>query len=145
MSMTAEEKLTMVKSILCIEAESATEDGLLNAYLNMAEREILGWRYSNANPEAIPEIVPDEYEMTQIMAVVTSYTQSGNEGQSLSIENGIHRSFRYSSMVDFIRNNVIPIAGVPRSKSTQEDSTIDEPTADDTADPIDDSEQDGEP
>ena len=46
------------------------------------------------------------------MAVITGLTQSGIEGQVLSIENGIHRHFRYSDMVDYIRANVIPLARV---------------------------------
>ena len=50
-----------------------------------------------------------------MQAVINGYTQAGVEGQVLSIENGIHRHFNYSDMVEYIRAHVIPIAGVLRS------------------------------
>ena len=105
--MTADEKLTMVKSILRIDDNSM--DGLLMTYLSAAKSEILGWRYSFAAAGA-PVEVPPEYEMTQVQAVVNGFTQSGNEGQSVSIENGIHRHFDYTDMVAYIRARVIPFA-----------------------------------
>lgn len=106
--MTEQEKLTMVKSILRIDDNSM--DDLLLTYLDAARGEILGWRYSYA--EAAPNDVPQEYEMTQIQAVVNGYTQSGIEGQTVSVENGIHRHFAYPDMVRYIRANVIAIARV---------------------------------
>ena len=104
----------MVKAILRIDSTDTSEDALITTYLDMAAQEILGWRYSNANPENVPETVPAEYEMTQVQAVINGYTQSGVEGQVLSIENGIHRHFNYSDMVEYIRSHVIPVAGVLR-------------------------------
>ena len=130
MEMTIAEKLAMVKAILRIDDD--TEDALITTYLTMASREILAWRYSNANPVNVPEDVPDDYEMTQVMAVVVGYTQSGIEGQSVSVENGIHRHFEHSDMVRYIRSNVIPIAGVLRNTVTVEPDTSNEPTVPDS-------------
>ena len=107
--MTDSEKLTMVKSLLRI--DNTSMDDLLTTYLSAAKSEILGWRYSYA--ARIPDAVPPEYEMTQVNAVVYGFTQSGNEGQSMSVENGITRHFVYADMVRYIRANVIAIAGVP--------------------------------
>ena len=107
--MTTAEKLLMVKSILRIDDTSM--DSLLETYLNVAKSEIIGWRYSYVKVK--PTDVPAEYEMTQINAVVFGFTQSGNEGQNVSIENGIHRHFSYPDMLRYIRANVIAIAGVP--------------------------------
>ena len=115
MSMTTAEKLEMVKTILRI--SDTSEDTLIETYLDMASREIIAWRYSNADPANAPAVVPDEYEMTQVMAVVVGYTQAGVEGQVLSVENGIHRHFSHPDMVTYIRNNVIPIAGVLRTST----------------------------
>lgn len=115
MSMTIEAKLMMVKSILRI--DDTSEDDLLETYLQMAEQEIIGWRYSYANADNIPSTIPSEYDMTAVQAVVNGYTQSGIEGQILSVENGVHRHFRYSDMLEYVRGHVIPIAGVLRSKS----------------------------
>ena len=106
--MTTFEKLAMVKDILRISDQS--KDDLLTTYLTAAKSEILGWRYSYAG--TIPDEVPAEYEMTQVQAVINGFTQSGNEGQNVSIENGIHRHFSYSDMIRYIRANVIPIARV---------------------------------
>lgn len=111
--MTIEEKLAMLKSILRIDTDS--EDATLTAYLNMAKSALLGWRYSySANT---PDDVPDEYEMTQIQAVVNGFTQSGVEGQTVSVENGIHRHFEFSDMVRYIKSNVIAMAKVPGQSS----------------------------
>lgn len=120
MSMTPEAKLAMVKAILRIEDADTSEDSLILTYIDMAAQEILGWRYSYANPENVPDTVPTEYEMTQVQAVINGYTQSGVEGQVLSIENGIHRHFQYSDMVEYIRSHVVHIAGVPRTVTSSE-------------------------
>ena len=106
--MTMAEKLAIVKSILRVGDTSMDE--MLTTYLTAAKSEILGWRYSYSGN--VPEDVPTEYEMTQVYAVVYGYTQSGSEGQSVSVENGIHRHFSYADMVRYIRANVIAIAGV---------------------------------
>ena len=121
--MTSEAKLAMVKAILRIDSTDTSEDALIATYLDMAAQEILGWRYSNANPENVPETVPTEYEMTQVQAVINGYTQSGVEGQVLSIENGIHRHFNYSDMVEYIRSHVIPVAGVLRGTTAAAGNT----------------------
>ena len=99
--MTVADKLSMIKDML---QGDAPADNILTTYLSFAEKEILGWRYSYA--ANAPQEVPAEFEMTQIMAVITGLTQAGIEGQVLSIENGIHRHFRYSDMVEYIRANV---------------------------------------
>ena len=107
--MTTAEKLAMVKDILRI--SDSEMDSLLTTYLNMAKSALLGWRYSSSADA--PLEVPAEYEMTQIQAVINGFTQSGNEGQLVSIENGIHRHFSHEDMIGYIRANVIAIANVP--------------------------------
>ena len=121
--MTPEAKLAMVKAILRIDDTDTSEDALITTYLDMAAQEILGWRYSNANPDNMPEVVPSEYEMTQVQAVINGYTQAGVEGQVLSIENGIHRHFNYSDMVEYVRAHVIPVAGVLRNNPSASQSS----------------------
>ena len=119
--MTFESKVAMAKAILRIDDDS--EDALLETYLDMAGKEILGWRYSNANPGNVPDAVPPEYEMTQVQAVVNGYTQSGVEGQRVSIENGVHRHFGYSDMVEYVRSHVLPVAGVLRAAAVSTANT----------------------
>ena len=116
--MTLEAKLAMVKAILRIDDTDTSEDALITTYLDMAQQEMLAWRYSHANPDNVPDTVPPEYEITQVQAVINGYTQAGVEGQVLSIENGIHRHFNYSDMVEYVRAHVIPIAGVMRKTTS---------------------------
>ena len=116
--MTSEAKLAMIKAILRVEPSDISEDALITTYLEMAGQEIMNWRYSNANPNNKPGNVPTEYETVQLQSVINGYTQSGVEGQVLSIENGVHRHFQYADMVEYVRAHVIPIAGVLRSNSS---------------------------
>lgn len=108
--MTDAEKLTMVKTMLDISAEDTSEDSLITVYLTASSKEIMGWRYSfSANR---PEELPEEYEMTQVFAVIAGYSQGGTEGQVQHTENGINRTFKYADMISYIRAHVIPICKV---------------------------------
>ena len=106
--MTAREKLAMVKTIM---GADAPDDNTIASYLDLAKTEILQWRYSY-DPENMPSDVPPAFEVAQVYAVVSGFTQRGNEGQSVSIENGIHRHFAYADMVRYIHENVIAMAKV---------------------------------
>ena len=106
--MTTEEKLVMVKTIM---GPDAPDDLTIEGYLNAAKAEILQWRFSYS-PDDMPDDVPPAYEMTQIYAVVNGFTQRGLEGQSVSVENGIHRHFDFTDMTRYIRQNVIAYAKV---------------------------------
>ena len=101
--MTTEEKLAMVKTIM---GADAPDDDTILSYLALAKNEILQWRYSY-NSESMPDDVESAYDITQVQSVV-----NGMEGESTSIENGIHRHFAYSDMVRYIRGNVIALAKV---------------------------------
>jgi len=106
------EKLSMIKSILEIDASDITQDDRITVYLNAAEKEILAWRYSYAELEEPITTVPEEYEMTQVYAVIAGYSQSGAENQISHTENGISRMFSFPDMIAYIRAHVIPIAKV---------------------------------
>ena len=106
--MTTEEKLAMVKTIM---GGDAPDDETITSYLTLAKTEILNWRYSY-NPDAMPEDVEPAYEITQVQAVVNGFTQRGMEGETTSIENGIHRHFDFTDMTRYIRQNVIAYAKV---------------------------------
>ena len=110
--MTDAEKLETVKTLLGDGGE-VPPDATLTTYLNMAEREILIWRYHLVGgiPTDVADI-PAEFEPTQIYSVIAGYTQAGAEGEQTHIENSVHRHFRYSDMLDYIHNNVLPYARV---------------------------------
>ena len=107
--MTDAEKLAMLKSLLKI--TDTTLDAELAVYISLAKAEILAWLYSGKTPEGVTD-VPAQYEPTQIMAVVAGVGLQGLENQTASTENAITRQFRHSSMIEFIRANVIPYAQV---------------------------------
>lgn len=111
--MTDEQKLITVHTLIDDGTGYMPSDDLLNTYLSMAKSEILSWMYHLVGgvPEDVSE-VPSKYEGIQIYAVIVGFTQSGAEGQGQSIENGVHRSFRYSDMLDYIHNNVLPYVRV---------------------------------
>lgn len=107
--MTINDKLDMLKVLLGEEADNHTEDEL-STFLAIARQEILQWKYSLVGgvPEDV-EDVAEKDEMVQIQAVIIGINIQGAEGQSISIENGIHRNFDYSSMVSYIRANVLAL------------------------------------
>lgn len=108
--MTDADKLEQVKLLLGVTAGDMSQDSLISAYLSMAEKEIISWRYSYTGREVTA--VPTEYETTQIMAVVAGFSQGGAENQTRHSENGIDRYFKYEDMVAYIRAHVIPIARI---------------------------------
>lgn len=111
--MTDEQKLITVQTLLDDGTGYMPSNNLLDTYLSMAGNEILAWMYHLVGgvPEDVTD-VPSKYEGIQIYAVVVGFTQSGAEGQEQSIENGVHRNFRYSDMLDYIHNNVLPYVRV---------------------------------
>lgn len=110
MSMSTADKLAKVKVVLGITGDSM--DTTLSAYLDIAKREIISWRYSLAPAESVPEEVPVDYEMVQVMSVVAGYTQRGAEGETMHQENGFIHRFSYTDMLHYIHVNVLPIARV---------------------------------
>ena len=111
--MTDAEKLTLVKTLLDDGTGYMPDDTKLNAYIMAAGQEILNWRYHLIG--GIPDdvtAVPTAYEMTQVYAVIAGYTQAGAEGEKIHIENGVHRDFRYSDMLDYVHQNVLCYARV---------------------------------
>ena len=111
--MTDAQKLQTVKVLISDGSGYLPSDETLSTYIETAGKEILQWMYHliGGVPDDVTE-VPARHEGIQIYAVVVGWTQSGAEGQGLSIENGVHRDFRYSDMLDYIHNNILPYARV---------------------------------
>ena len=111
--MTNAQKLLIIKTILEDGSGYMPSDETLNAYINLAQNEILAWMYHLVGgvPGDATE-VPAKYESIQIYSVVAGWTHAGTEGQSVSIENGVHRHFNYTDMLDYIHNNVLPFVRV---------------------------------
>ena len=113
--MTDETKITMLKTMLfpdgIAEEDIASVDAQLGVYLDLARQEILNHKYEYS-AKGIPDELPSEYDVIQVMAVMQGFAQSGAEGQTLSVENGVHRHWKYADMCLYVHANVIPIARV---------------------------------
>ena len=111
--MTDAQKLITVQTLIEDGSGYMPTEETLNTYITMAGNEILAWKYHliGGIPDDVTE-VPSQYEGIQVYAVVVGWTHAGAEGQGLSIENGVHRDFKYSDMLDYIHNNIVPYARV---------------------------------
>lgn len=110
--MTNAEKLDIVQTLM--EDTGDVPDGnVLSAYIELAGKEILNWMYHLVGgvPENVSD-VPSKYESIQIYAVIAGYTHAGAEGQTVHIENGVHRHFDYVDMLDYIHQKVLPFVRV---------------------------------
>jgi hypothetical protein len=110
--MTDAQKLITLQTLLEDGGDVPSEEKL-NTYLSISANEILAWMYHLVGgiPSGVTD-VPEKYDGIQVYAVVAGYTQAGAEGEQTHIENGVHRHFRYSDMLDYIHNHVLPIVRV---------------------------------
>lgn len=104
--MTEDKKLIRLKTLLGPDAPS---DDLLLEYLAISRDEILNWLYIRSSVPVGAEL-PKSQENVQIMAVVAAVNIMGAEGESLHIENGTHRQFKYDDLLAYIRAHVQPYA-----------------------------------
>ncbi len=104
------QKLAYLKTMLGI--SDTSQDTLLTNYLGMAAFEIIQFKYSLIGvPDGMTD-PDDEDAMTQVHAVVAGFNIRGAENQTSHNENQIYRTFHFTDMVEYIRNHVIPYAGV---------------------------------
>lgn len=110
--MTNAQKLITLQTLLEDGGDVPSEEKL-NTYLAVAGDEILSWIYHLVGgvPTNVTE-VPSKYDSIQVYSVIAGYTQAGAEGEQAHIENGVHRHFRYSDMLDYIHNHVLPYVRV---------------------------------
>ena len=111
--MTDAQKFLTVQTLIDDGTGYMPSDDLINTYITIAGNEILAWMYHLVGgvPEDVTD-VPSKYEGTQIYAVIVGFTQSGAEGETDHHENGVIRIFKYSDMLDYIHNNVLPYVRV---------------------------------
>lgn len=110
--MTDAQKLATIKTLLDDGGEMPSDEKL-NTYITLSGNEILAWKYHLVGgvPDDVTE-VPSLDEGAQIYAVVAGYTHAGSEGESVHVENNVHRHFMYEDMIGYIRNHVLPYVRV---------------------------------
>lgn len=106
--MTEEMKLTYIKNILNL--TDSNDDSLIQIYLDMSKETILNYKYEYSSVLPI-EMAPED-ELTQIYAVIAGFNNRGNENMTGATENGITSQFKYTDMLSYIKNNVVPKAKV---------------------------------
>lgn len=117
--MTDAQKLTTVQTLIEDGSGYMPSNETLNTYIQAAGNEILAWMYHLVG--GVPQdvtVVPSKYEGIQIYAVVVGWTHAGAEGETAHTENGVRRDFKYSDMLDYIHNNVLPYVRVGAVSTT---------------------------
>lgn len=106
--MTEDMKLKYIKNILNL--TDSNDDSLIETYLDMSRETILNYKYEYSS--ALPIELTSEEEMTQIYSVIAGFNNRGNENMTGATENGITNQFKYTDMLSYIKNNVVPKAKV---------------------------------
>lgn len=85
-------------------------DGVLTAYLSLAEQKILGRLYPFAIPEGAK--MPERYQSLQCEIACYLLNKRGAEGQTSHSENGISRQYESASVPESMLAEVVPFVGV---------------------------------
>ncbi len=99
-------KLSMLKTLLNIDAADTSQDDKLSVYLELSHDEIINWMYINYADKPADAEMPEKYDVTQVQAVVAGFNLQGGENELKHVENGITREFSYPDMQAFIRARV---------------------------------------
>lgn len=87
-----------------------TDTTLLQAYIDDAGQAIINKAYPFKPDIAI---VPPKYQRLQVEIAVYLVGKMGAEGQTMHIENGIHRTYESASIPDSMLKSVMPLAKIP--------------------------------
>lgn len=102
--MTEAEKIATLK-VMCDE----TDETLLSTYLGIARDAIFQKAYPYHD---WPDEVPDKYEEIQLEAASYLINKRGAEGESVHLENTIHRHYTDADIPTTLLRRVTPMAGV---------------------------------
>lgn len=102
--MTLYEKIETLK-VMCDE----TDETLLSTYLDIAEQAILQKAYPFGN---YPDVFPPRYEEIQLEAASYLINKRGAEGESVHLENTIHRHYTDADIPTTLLRRITPMAGV---------------------------------
>lgn len=104
--MTIDEKLTLTKQLL---DDTSLADEKINAYLQIAEREILNIAYPFDNTVTV---VPTRYDTLQCEIAVYLINKIGAEGEVQHTENNTSRTYESSGVPKSLLRRITPRAGV---------------------------------
>ena len=98
--MTTAEKIANVKARTNNDPQATDE--LIAVYLEDAKDAIFKQRYPWGVPESVTE-VPSRYEVIQCKLAHRYFLRQSIEGQSVSIENGIHKHYESVDDMDLLK------------------------------------------
>ena len=104
--MTNEEKLAKVKVLISPDTAS---DELISSLLEQSEGIILNRRYPFGAPEDAS--LSPLHEQIQIRMAVELFSKMGAEGQTMHIENGVHRTWEAADVSPSLLRQIIPVCG----------------------------------
>lgn len=104
--MTDAEKLTILKSML--DSGDTTTDETANAYLAAAEKAVINLAYPFGDGS---ELMPEKYDYEQIEIALYMLNKRGAEGETLHIEEGVHRSYEVADIPVSLRARITPQVG----------------------------------
>ena len=111
--MTTEKKVDMLRRMM---DGDETDEGILEAYLELAGQKILNRMYQF--PEFWEDYegltVPNRYVGIQLNIAVYMLYKRGAEGEIQHIENGIHRNYGSSDVPDALLKDVMPMCKAVR-------------------------------
>ena len=90
-------------------APDEVTDDLLYFLLQISEGIVLNRRFPFGPPEG--STVPKQYEHIQLQIAVELYSKRGAEGQTMHIENGIHRTYESADVSKSLLNKITPMVG----------------------------------
>lgn len=101
-------QLELLKVLLNI--NTTDEDGLLTAYLTIAEQEILSRLYPFQ--DFADKALPDQYKNLQVRVAEFLYLKQGAEGETTHNENGINRTYEKGYIPETLLMEITPFAKV---------------------------------
>lgn len=114
--MTDAQKLTMLKAMI---GSTTLSDETLSVYLQIAAEKVLRRCYPFA-ASTQTYTVPTRYDTIQVELAVNGVLKRGAEGQSLLIDNGVHRTYESE---DTLLNRIVPFAHVPGVVADEEEES----------------------
>ena len=104
--MTNEQKIEKLKVL--ISPDTATNE-LLLSLLEQSEGIILNRRYPFGAPEGVT--LSALHEQVQLRMAVELFSKMGAEGQTMSIENGVHRTWEAGDVSPSLLKLIVPCVG----------------------------------
>lgn len=98
--MTIDDKVDMVQAL--VDGDTEATDSLVTILLQLAEDSILARMYPFGAPDGY--VVPPQYDMLQVKLAQRYFLRRGTEGETLHIENGIHRDYETVDDDDLLKN-----------------------------------------